>query len=389
MIYLDNAASTQIHDDVLDSMLPYLKEQYGNPSSIHRYGRLTRKAIHKARKQIASLINADPAEILITSGGTESNNTALVGISSQFPDSQIITSSIEHDAILEPCKKLNSKGFQVDYLPVDKSGMINIEDLKNMISKKTSLVSVMFGNNEVGTIQPISEITKICHENNVFFHTDAVQAVGKLPVDVKKLDVDLLSISSHKLYGPKGVGALYIKDGVKIYPMILGGGQEFRLRSGTENVASIVGFGQACEIAQNHLIENISLIKKLQTLLVKRVLDEIPEVTFNGHSEYRLSNNAHFTFLGVSGEDLIIKLDEYGVAASTGSACSVNTQKASHVLESMGFSLEQITGSLRLTVGIFNTENEINKTVDILKKVVEELRAVSPFKEKYSFGSKN
>ena len=389
MIYLDNAASTQIHDDVLDSMLPYLKEQYGNPSSIHRYGRLTRKAIHKARKQIASLINADPAEILITSGGTESNNTALVGISSQFPDSQIITSSIEHDAILEPCKKLNSKGFQVDYLPVDKSGMINIEDLKNMISKKTSLVSVMFGNNEVGTIQPISEITKICHENNVFFHTDAVQAVGKLPVDVKKLDVDLLSISSHKLYGPKGVGALYIKDGVKIDPMILGGGQEFRLRSGTENVASIVGFGQACEIAQNHLIENISLVKKLQTILVKKVLDEIPEVTFNGHSESRLSNNAHFTFLGVNGEDLIIKLDEYGIAASTGSACSVNTQKASHVLESMGFSLEQITGSLRLTVGIFNTENEINETVDILKKVVEELRAVSPFKEKYSFVSKN
>ena len=389
MIYLDNAASTQIHSDVLDSMLPFLKEQYGNPSSIHRYGRLSRKAIHKARKQIASLINADPAEILITSGGTESNNTVLIGISSQFPDSQIITSSIEHDAILEPCKKLISNGFQVNYLSVDKSGMINTMDLKNIISKKTSLVSIMFGNNEVGTIQPISEIVKICHENKVVFHTDAVQAVGKIAIDVKELGVDLLSISSHKLHGPKGVGALYIKDGVKIDPVILGGGQEFRLRSGTENVASIVGFGQACEIAQNNLIENSSLIKKLQTLLVKRVLDEIPKVTFNGHSEYRLSNNAHFTFLGVNGEDLIIKLDEYGVAASTGSACSVNTQKASHVLESMGFSLEQITGSLRLTVGIFNTENEINKTVDILKKVVEELRAVSPFKEKYSFGSKN
>jgi len=389
LIYLDNAASTQIHSDVLDSMLPFLKEQYGNPSSIHRYGRLSRKAIHKARKQIASLINADPAEILITSGGTESNNTVLIGISSQFPDSQIITSSIEHDAILEPCKKLISNGFQVNYLSVDKSGIINTMDLKNTISKKTSLVSIMFGNNEVGTIQPISEIVKICHENKVVFHTDAVQAVGKVAIDVKELGVDLLSISSHKLHGPKGVGALYIKDGVKIDPVILGGGQEFRLRSGTENVASIVGFGQACEIAQNNLIENNSLIKKLQTLLVKRVLDEIPEVTFNGHSEYRLSNNAHFTFLGVNGEDLIIKLDEYGIAASTGSACSVNTQKASHVLESMGFSLEQITGSLRLTVGIFNTENEINKTVDILKKVVEELRAVSPFKEKYSFGSKN
>ena len=389
MIYLDNAASTQIHDDVLNSMLPFLKEQYGNPSSIHRYGRLTRKAIHKARKQIASLINADPAEILITSGGTESNNTVLMGISSQFPSSQIITSSIEHDAILEPCKKLETKKFHVNYLPVNKFGMIDTSDLENVISDKTSLVSIMFGNNEVGTIQPIAEIAKICHKNNVIFHTDAIQAVGKLSVDVKELNVDLLSISSHKLHGPKGIGALYIKNDVKINPLILGGGQEFRLRSGTENVASIVGFGQACEIAQNNLSKNILYVKKLQTLLVERVLDQIPETTFNGHSEFRLSNNAHFTFLGVNGEDLIIKLDEYGIAASTGSACSVNTQKSSHVLESMGFSLEQITGSLRLTVGIFNTENEIKETVDILKKVVAELRAVSPFKEKYSFTSKN
>jgi len=389
LIYLDNAASTQIHEDVLNSMLPYLKEQYGNPSSIHRYGRLTRKAIHKARKQIASLINADPAEILITSGGTESNNTVLMGISSQFSSGQIITSSIEHDAILEPCKKLASNGFQVDYLPVDKSGMIDLSDLKNIISENTRLVSIMFGNNEVGTIQPIVEIGKICHKHNILFHTDAVQAVGKLPVDVSELGVDLLSISSHKLHGPKGIGALYIKNDVKINPLILGGGQEFRLRSGTENVASIVGFGQACEIAQNNLSKNILYVKKLQTLLVERVLDQIPETTFNGHSEFRLSNNAHFTFLGVNGEDLIIKLDEYGIAASTGSACSVNTQKSSHVLESMGFSLEQITGSLRLTVGIFNTENEIKETVNILKKVVAELRAVSPFKEKYSFTSKN
>ena len=389
MIYLDNAASTQIHDDVLNSMLPYLKEKYGNPSSIHKQGRLTRKAVNKARKQIASIINADPAEVLITSGGTESNNTALYGIASRFPSSQIITTSIEHDAVLEPCKKLSSKGFKVDYLPVDKFGMINLSDLENIISEKTSIVSVMFGNNEVGTIQPIQKIAKICHENQIIFHTDAVQAVGKIPVDVKELDMDLLSISSHKLYGPKGIGALYIKDGVKIDPMILGGGQEFRLRSGTENVANIVGFGQACEIAQNNLNENMSLIKKLQSRLVKRVLDEIPESTFNGHLEYRLNNNAHFTFLGVNGEDLIIKLDEYGVAASTGSACSVNTQKESHVLKSMGFSLEQITGSLRLTVGMFNTETEINETVEILKKVVEELRAVSPFKEKYSFESKN
>ena len=389
MIYLDNAASTRIHDDVLNSMLPFLKEQYGNPSSIHRQGRLTRKAVNKARKQIASIINADPAEILITSGGTESNNTAVNGITSQFPNSHIITTSIEHDAILEPCKKLSSNAFKVDYLPVDKFGMINPLDLENIISEKTSLVSVMFGNNEVGTIQPIQKIAKICHKNQIIFHTDAVQVVGKITVDVKELDVDLLSISSHKLHGPKGIGALYIKDGVKINPMILGGGQEFRLRSGTENVANIVGFGQACEIAQNHLTENSSCIKKLQSKLVKKVLAEIPEVTFNGHEEYRLYNNAHFTFLGVNGEDLIIKLDEYGIAASTGSACSVNTQKASHVLEAMGFSLEQITGSLRLTVGIFNTENEMNETVEILKKIIEELRAVSPFKEKYSFESKN
>ena len=389
MIYLDNAASTRIHDDVLNAMLPFLKEQYGNPSSIHRQGRITRKAINKARKQIASLINADPSEILITSGGTESNNTAIHGITSQFPSSQIVTTSIEHDAVLEPCKKLSSKGFCVDYLHVDKFGMINPSDLEEIISENTSLVSVMFGNNEVGTIQPIEKIVKICHEKQIIFHTDAVQAIGKISVDVKELDVDLLSISSHKLHGPKGIGALYIKDGVKIDPIILGGGQEFRLRSGTENVANIVGFGHACEMAQNHLSKNISYVKKLQSQLVKKILVEIPEVTFNGHLEFRLGNNAHFTFLGVNGEDLIIKLDEYGIAASTGSACSMNTQKESHVLKSMGFSLEQITGSLRLTVGIFNTENEINETVEILKKVVEELRAVSPFKEKYSFTSKN
>ena len=386
MIYLDNAASTKIHEDVLETMLPYLKEQYGNPSSIHRYGRLSHKAIEKARKQIASLINAEPSEILITSGGTESNNTALRGMAMKNPSSQIITSSIEHDAILEPCKKLSQNGFDIDYLPVDSFGMVDILELKNHISEKTRLVSIMFGNNEVGTIQQISEIAKICNEKNILFHTDAVQAVGKIPIDVKELGVDLLSISSHKLYGPKGVGALFIKNGISIDPVILGGGQENGLRSGTENVANIVGFGKACEIAKTHLDENMSNMKKLRDYMIERVLEEIPQVTLNGHSESRLPNNTHFTFLGVNGEDLIIKLDEYGIAASTGSACSVNTQKASHVLEAMGFSLEQITGSLRLTIGIFNNEDEINETVEVLKKVVKELRSVSPFKEKYSFG---
>lgn len=385
MIYLDNAASTQIHDDVLEAMLPYLKEQYGNPSSIHRYGRLANKAIEKARKQIAMLINADPSEILFTSGGTESNNAALYGIAAKKPHSQIITSSIEHDAILEPCKKLAKDGFDVIYLPVDNHGVVNLSVLKNSLSDNTCLVSVMFGNNEMGTIEPIAQIAQLCNERNIPFHTDAVQAVGKITIDVKKLGVDLLSISSHKINGPKGIGALYIRKGIDLIPIILGGGQEHGLRSGTENVANIVGFGKACELAKLNLSENISHMKKLRDNLVATILREIPGVALNGHTENRLPHNAHFTFLGVAGEDLIIKLDEYGICASTGSACSVHTQKASHVLQAMGFSHEQITGSLRLTLGLFNNQQQIDETVNILKKVTAELRSVSPFKEKYSF----
>ena len=389
MIYLDNAASTKIHDDVLEDMMPYLKEQYGNPSSIHRYGRFAHKAIEKARKQIAYLINADPSEILFTSGGTESNNTALYGIAKKNPGSRIITSSIEHDAILEPCKKLEKEGFDIIYLPVNNYGLVDPLILKENLTKNTSLVSIMFGNNEVGTVEPISDFVKICNEQNIPFHTDAVQATGKIRIDVKELGIDLLSISSHKINGPKGIGALYIRKGISIDPVILGGGQENGLRSGTENVANIVGFGKACELSRINLLENISRMKKLRDYISTKIIQEIPEVILNGHPESRLPNNIHFTFLGVNGEDLLIKLDENEIAASTGSACSVQIQKASHVLQAMGFSHEQITGSLRLTIGISNNLEEMDKTVEILKNVVNELRSVSPFKEKYSFQFEN
>ena len=385
MIYLDNAASTKIHETVLDEMLPYLKEQYGNPSSIHRYGRFAGKAIKNARKQIANLINADPSEILITSGGTESNNTAIYGVTKKNPGSRIITSSIEHDAILEPCKKLAEQGVDLIYLPVNNFGLVDPVILEKNLTEDTSLVSIMFANNEVGTIQPILDLGKICKEKNIIFHTDAVQAAGKIPIDVKELGIDLLSISSHKINGPKGIGALYIRNGISLDPIILGGGQENGLRSGTENVANIVGFGKACELARINLSENSSKMKELRDYLSSKIIQEIPEVTLNGHSETRIPNNLHLTFLGVNGEDLLIKLDEYGIAASTGSACSVQIQKASHVLQAMGFSHEQITGSLRLTLGISNNLDEMNQTVEILKNVVKELRAFSPFKEKYSF----
>ncbi|MDE1826185.1 MAG: cysteine desulfurase [Thaumarchaeota archaeon] len=385
MIYLDNAASTPVHQKVVDEMIPYFKEQYGNPSSIHKFGRTANVAIQNARKRIADLINADSKEILLTSGGTESNNTAIYGIVFQNKGKHIITSSIEHDAILEPCKRLEREGCRVSYLPVDKYGLVNVDDLRKEISPDTCLITIMFANNEVGTIQPIKEISDIAHNNNIVFHTDAVQAVGKVPIDVKELGIDLLSISSHKINGPKGVGVLYIRKGIAISPLILGGGQENGLRSGTENVASIAGFGMACKLAKDNMDQNTSYFKNLTSRLNAGVLSEIPETSLNGHTEKRIPNNSHFTFLGVNGEDLIIKLDENRIAASTGSACSVRVQKASHVLRAMGFSHEQITGSLRLTVGVTNTEEEIDETIAVLKKVVQELRAVSPYKDKYNF----
>ena len=389
MIYLDNAASTAVHPEVVKEMLPYFDVQYGNPSSIHQFGRKAKNAIQKARKQVAALIGAEPDEILFTSGGTESNNTILYGIPKsrgpKFVLNHIITSSIEHEAILEPCRDLEKNGVKVTYLPVDEHGIVNPNDITNLVNPQTVIVSVMFANNEVGTIQPIKEISKICNKYQIPLHTDAVQAVGKVPINVKELGVDALSISSHKINGPKGVGALFIKKGLTIAPEILGGGQENGMRSGTENVASIVGFGKACEIAKERLNDNISHFQTLHSSILSSVVKEIPHVKLNGHPEKRIFNNIHLTFLGVNGEDLIIKLDEYSIAASTGSACSVHSQKASHVLKAMGFNHEQITGSLRISFGYMNTLDEVEQAVEVLKKVVAELRSVSPYKTKYNF----
>jgi len=388
LIYLDNAASTAVHPEVVKEMLPYFGVQYGNPSSIHQFGRKAKNAVQKARKQVAALIGAEPNEILFTSGGTESNNTILDGVlksSGEPVPEHIITSSIEHEAILQPCKDFENAGIKITYLPVDEYGIVEPDYITNSINSHTVLVSIMFANNEVGTIQPIKEISEICKKYQIPLHTDAVQAVGKIPINVKDLGVDALSISSHKINGPKGIGALFIKKGLMVTPQILGGGQENGMRSGTENVASIVGFGKACEIAKDKLSDNISHFHSLYSLILTKTIKEITHVKLNGHPEKRIFNNIHLTFMGVNGEDLIIKLDEHSIAASTGSACSVHTQKASHVLKAMGFNHEQITGSLRLSFGYMNTLDEISQTVEILKKVVSELRSVSPYKTKYNF----
>jgi cysteine desulfurase len=388
-IYLDTAASTPVADEVITEMLPYLKERYGNPSSIHKFGRETSRAINLARKRVMEMIGASsPREITFTSGGTEANNLALQGmakhIKSKMPEkNMIITSSIEHDAVLEPCKDLEDRGFITMQLPVTGEGLIRPSELKNLISNDVALVSIMYANNEVGTIQPIKELIEIAHQAGALFHTDAVQAAGKLPLNAKDLGVDMMSLSSHKINGPKGVGALYIRSNLKISPIIHGGGQEWYLRSGTENVPGIVGFGKACELATKRMRQYQEHVAGLRDYLVERVIKEIPGSRLNGLRTERIPNNAHFTFFGVNGEDLIIKLDENRVAASTGSACSVKKQKQSHVLKAMGFSYEEITGSLRLSLGMHNTKDEVDRAFDVLLSVVKELRELSPFKSKY------
>jgi cysteine desulfurase len=388
-IYLDSAASTPVADEVIAEMLPYMKQQYGNPSSIHKFGRETTRAIQLARKRAAEMIGASPREITFTSGGTEADNLALKGAAmharNRAPEkTKIITSSIEHDAVLEPCRDLEGVGFSVTYLPVAGDGLVRPSDLKSAISDDVSLVSIMMANNEVGTIQPIKELAGIARQAGALFHTDAVQAAGKIPISVKGLGVDMMSMSSHKINGPKGVGALYVRSGLEISPIIHGGGQESELRSGTENVPGIAGFGKACELAAERMGQYQEQVSALRDYLIEKVTKEIPHSRLNGSRKDRIPNNAHFTFFSVNGEDLIIKMDENGIAASTGSACSVKKQKPSHVLKAMGFSYEEIAGSLRLSLGMQNTKEEIDRTVGVLSGVVKELRQLSPFKSKYA-----
>ena len=390
LIYLDHAASTPVLQEIINEMLPYLGNLYGNPSSIHTYGIKSKIAIQIARKRVAMLIGSKPSEIFFTSGGTESDNLALKGLSRSIRNYQniknhIITSSIEHDAILETCRYLERDGFTVTYLKVDKDGIIDKTELKTHLNEKTALVSIMLANNEIGVIQPIKELSEIVHDFNkmIIFHSDAVQAVGKIPINVKELDLDSLSLSSHKINGPKGVGALYVREKVNFEPLIQGGGQESTLRSGTENVPGIVGLGKASEISMLNLKVNSQYLYYLRDHLIRRINEEICGKILNGSLEHRLPNNVNFTFLGLNGEDLLTKLDEDGILVSTGSACSANRQQESHVLKAIGLNHEEISGSIRITLGIQNTIDDLEKTVIVLKNRITELRKLSPIKFKF------
>lgn len=385
-IYLDNAATTPVLEEVFLEMMPYLRVHYGNPSSLHSKGYVAKRAISIARNKVASIIGASDKEIIFTSGGTESNNLAIRGAALECRaknpgKSHLITSKIEHESVLEPFRNLEKNGFEVTYLPVSNQGIVNIDTLKESISSsRTALVSVMLVNNEVGTIQPVKEISSIIRLTNkeILFHCDATQGVGKIPINVQDLGTDLVTISSHKINGPKGTGALYVRHGVRIDPLLLGGGQETLFRSGTENVYGIVGFGKACEIALLKLTENKHNVSKMRDYLVNKIIKIIPGTRYNGSKIHRISNNAHFTFSGVNGEALVMKLDEYGIATSTGSACSSRKQRSSHVLKAMGFSYDEITGSLRISISARNTIHEMDRFVMILSKVIYELRKFSP-----------
>lgn len=384
-IYMDYAATTFTKPEVLDEMIPYFTEHYGNPSSIYSISRETKRAIDNARDKVAKALNADPQEIYFTGGGSESDNWALKGIAfaNRNKGNHIITSKIEHHAILHTCEFLEKNGFEVTYLDVDSEGFINLEELKAAIKPTTILVSIMTANNEIGTIQPIKEIGAICREKKVYFHTDAVQAVGHIEMDVKDMNIDALSLSGHKIYGPKGIGVLYIRKGIKIVNLIHGGAQERARRAGTENVPGIVGFGKAVELAMESMEKRTSEEIKLRDYLIERVLTEIPYSRLNGHRTNRLPNNTNFCFRFIEGESLLIMLDMKGIAGSSGSACTSGSLDPSHVLLAIGLPHEIAHGSLRLTLSEYTTKEEIDYTVDAIKEIVEKLRQMSPLYEDF------
>jgi len=379
-IYLDYAATTPVHPEVVKAMLPHLTEVFGNPSSIHACGQEARGAINEARARVAAFIGAHDEEIVFTSGGTEADNFALEGVAfaKEGSGNHIITNSIEHHAVLETCKFLEGRGFSVTCLPVDEHGLVSPEDVRKAITSKTILISVMHANNEVGTIEPIAEIGKIAQEAGIYFHTDAVQTVGHIPVDVNELGVDLLSMSAHKLYGPKGVGALYIKKGTKMVPFMYGGSQERGRRASTENVPGIVGLGKAVEIAEQEMNQDARRLTHLRDKLIKGILERIDHTQLNGHPVNRLPNNINVSVDFVEGESMCLNLDLEGICASTGSACSSTSLEPSHVLLATGHSPERAHGSLRFTLGKWTTEEEIDRVLEVLPRVVARLRALSP-----------
>ncbi len=390
-IYLDNSATTPLKREVLDAMMPCLTEEYGNASSIYATGRNARKLLDEARETAAAAIGAKTSEMYFTSCGSESDNWAIKGAAyaNKNKGKHIITSSIEHHAVLHTLQYLEKQGFEVTYLPVDSYGMISLDDLKNAIREDTILITIMFANNEIGTIQPIAEIGKIAAEHKILFHTDAVQAVGHVPIDVHALGIDMLSMSAHKIYGPKGVGALYIRNGVKLDNFIHGGAQERGRRAGTENVAGIVGLAKALQLATSNLDENIARMTALRDKLINGIKETIPFCRLNGHPSSRLCNNVNFSFEYIEGESLLLMLDMKGVAASSGSACTSGSLDPSHVLLAIGLKHEIAHGSLRLSLGDFTTEDDINYVLEVLPPIVQRLRDMSPLYEEVERGMRN
>ena len=378
-IYLDNAATTALSPKVLEAMMPYLTTVYGNPSSVHAFGQEAKKGLDAARDQVASALNCTPGEVIFTGCGTESDNTAILGVAEKYKNKgkHIITSSVEHHAVLHTCEHLQKQGYDVTYLPVDEYGRVTAEQVREALREDTILVTIMFANNEVGTIMPIPEIAAVCHEKGVLFHTDAVQAIGHVPVDVKAMGIDMLSLSAHKFHGPKGVGALYCRKGIKLPSYIMGGAQEKGRRAGTENVAGIVGLGAAIKLACDNLSENAAKMTILRDRLM-RGLAEIPEVKLNGHPTERLPNNVNYSMKYIEGESILLKLDLSGIAASSGSACTSGSLDPSHVLLAMGLPHEIAHGSVRLTLGDDTTQEDIDYTIEQLKEIVAYLRAMSP-----------